>query len=99
MGIAECTEGWEIYGVRPIGRKSWEYCRGGSGSEVGRRGMRSVGTVTARRAAAATVITYIDVYSTASCQTHSLLYFFFTLYKNKLFSHCAKKSAQRRSVV
>lgn len=79
MGIAGYLEGWEIYSVKPIRRKSWEYCHGGDERKVGRRG--SVGkqpsSVTARRAAAAAVITNIDVYSTASFQIHSLVYFFF----------------------
>jgi len=71
-------------GVRHAGGKSWECCCGGDGGEVGRRGMGSVGkqpaSVTARRAAAATVITNIDVFSTASFQTHSLIFLFFFLH-------------------
>lgn len=93
-------------GVRHIGRKSWEYCRGGDGGDVGRRGMGSVGkqpsSLTAPRAAAAAVITNIDVFSTAAFQTHSLIYlfiFFFNLYNDKSFSHHGKRGACLRSVL
>lgn len=51
--------------------------------EMGRRGTGSVGkqpsSLPADRAAAAAVITNIDVFSTASFQTLSLIYLFLTL--------------------
>lgn len=104
QGLQGTWRGGKYIGVRHIGKKRWEYHCGRGGVKVGRRGMESVGkqpsSVTAHRAAAATVIANIDVFSTAPFQTHSLIFiFFFTLYNDKSFSHHAKKSlAEKRCI-